>query len=527
MKEITRIHIAKTSYDIEIPAKKKLESYIEDLSIYAEDDNVLEDIEIRITELLAARGVKPNGVISNEDISSIRETLGEPKDFSSDGDMAIGPDEIADDLHPKRKLYRDIDTAVIGGVLGGFANYFKINVLWVRLAFIFLIFISLGFAFLLYAILWIAIPAAQSVTEKLQMAHQPITLGSIRKYNESQEGMITTKERLKMRKKGFGILIGIVALFGTLTALAMTITGAVAWTVFNNKEQLFDHQWIVFSLVVVSGLLLTTLGILISYAGFKAKVTKRLVVTSIAIIIAGVVAASSAAIITGYQTWQRHESVQQSIKERALTLPKEFKDSKTLTINAENTQVEYRVSDDMSAVLTAVPEVKATITNEGSNILVKVEAAHISEFYMANPTIIIYGPAVETISAIKGNVKYIAKSQAIGITSETNASVSLWGNFSLVNMDIKSDGSIDAEAASVAKAIITMQSSSSALLGNVEALEVTQPTACGNNTIANVSVQNIADGTMTYNGKQLPKATHETSCGIVEIGSDNYDSRDY
>ena len=52
MNEITRIHIAKTAYDIEIAAKKQLEKYIKSLETYTQDSDVLTDIEIRMTELL-------------------------------------------------------------------------------------------------------------------------------------------------------------------------------------------------------------------------------------------------------------------------------------------------------------------------------------------------------------------------------------------------------------------------------------------------------------------------------------------
>ena len=75
MKEITRIHIAKTSYDIEIGAKKELEKYITKLELYADDPNLLEDIEIRLTEILSDRGVEKDGVITAEDVDAIRTQL--------------------------------------------------------------------------------------------------------------------------------------------------------------------------------------------------------------------------------------------------------------------------------------------------------------------------------------------------------------------------------------------------------------------------------------------------------------------
>jgi phage shock protein PspC (stress-responsive transcriptional regulator) len=145
MKEIARIHIAKVTYDIEVDAKKILESYILNLEAYAQDDELLNDIETRITELLADRGVKPKGVITKQDVVAIREQLGEPEDFMDEGDVIVA--ESDKNTH---KLYRNLDNGLFGGVLSGIASYFGINALWTRLIFIALLFISFGLAALLY-----------------------------------------------------------------------------------------------------------------------------------------------------------------------------------------------------------------------------------------------------------------------------------------------------------------------------------------------------------------------------------------
>ena len=92
MKEITRIHIAKTAYDIELAAKKAIEKYITALERYADDPELLGDIEIRITELLKERGVQAGGVITADDVAAVRAQLGEPSEFLPEGagDIAVG-----------------------------------------------------------------------------------------------------------------------------------------------------------------------------------------------------------------------------------------------------------------------------------------------------------------------------------------------------------------------------------------------------------------------------------------------------
>ena len=56
MKEITRIHLAKIPYEIELDAKKNLQKYLDELRKYS-DEEIFEDVEIRITEILAESGI--------------------------------------------------------------------------------------------------------------------------------------------------------------------------------------------------------------------------------------------------------------------------------------------------------------------------------------------------------------------------------------------------------------------------------------------------------------------------------------
>ena len=78
MKEITRIHIAKISYDIEIEAKKELEAYLRTLESFSGDTDIVDDVEIRITEILAERGIQKDSVIGKADIEALKAQLGEP-----------------------------------------------------------------------------------------------------------------------------------------------------------------------------------------------------------------------------------------------------------------------------------------------------------------------------------------------------------------------------------------------------------------------------------------------------------------
>ena len=77
-----------------------------------------------------------------------------------------------------KKMYRDPEGKVLGGVARGLSKYFAIDITVVRL-----IFVLLAFAWLtgvvLYIILWIALPEAKTITDKMQMQGEPVTLSNI------------------------------------------------------------------------------------------------------------------------------------------------------------------------------------------------------------------------------------------------------------------------------------------------------------------------------------------------------------
>ncbi|MBI4288738.1 MAG: PspC domain-containing protein [Chloroflexi bacterium] len=60
-----------------------------------------------------------------------------------------------------RRLYRSQRERIIGGVAGGLGEYFDIDPVWVRLAFVLLTFAS-GIGIIAYAVLWISVPRQSS-----------------------------------------------------------------------------------------------------------------------------------------------------------------------------------------------------------------------------------------------------------------------------------------------------------------------------------------------------------------------------
>ncbi len=77
-----------------------------------------------------------------------------------------------------KKLYRNPDDRVIGGVAGGIAAYFGTDTTLIRILFVISIFFG-GLGILAYIVLWIITPEAITLTEKMQMQGEPVTLANI------------------------------------------------------------------------------------------------------------------------------------------------------------------------------------------------------------------------------------------------------------------------------------------------------------------------------------------------------------
>jgi len=100
-----------------------------------------------------------------------------------------GSDTLEEDKSMK-KLYRNPDGKVIGGVSQGIATYLDIDITVVRVLFILSIFLG-GVGLLAYFVLWIILPEATSITDKVQMGGEKVTLenidSSIKKAKEKYE----------------------------------------------------------------------------------------------------------------------------------------------------------------------------------------------------------------------------------------------------------------------------------------------------------------------------------------------------
>ena len=86
-------------------------------------------------------------------------------------------DELEEDTEVK-KLFRNPEDRVIAGVASGIGAYFGTEVTIIRLLFVITFFFG-GAGFLIYVIMWIITPEAKTITDKMQMQGESVTLSNI------------------------------------------------------------------------------------------------------------------------------------------------------------------------------------------------------------------------------------------------------------------------------------------------------------------------------------------------------------
>jgi phage shock protein PspC (stress-responsive transcriptional regulator) len=77
-----------------------------------------------------------------------------------------------------KKMFRDSERKVIGGVASGVAAFFGVDMTVIRLLFVIFGLVG-GAGIVVYIILWIALPEAKTITEKMEMQGEPVTLSNI------------------------------------------------------------------------------------------------------------------------------------------------------------------------------------------------------------------------------------------------------------------------------------------------------------------------------------------------------------
>ncbi|ASZ10386.1 PspC domain-containing protein [Chitinophaga pendula] len=187
MKKIININLASRLIPIEDSAYEILRQYLESLKRYFAreegGDEIISDIEGRIAELFQDKLKKGAHCITDEDVVAVKASMGTPEQF---GDMSesegtqSNTENAAFQARPRKRLYRDPDNKVLGGVCSGMGAYFNVDPVVFRIIFALFAIAGFGSGILVYFILWIATPEANTATEKLEMRGERVDLNNIK-----------------------------------------------------------------------------------------------------------------------------------------------------------------------------------------------------------------------------------------------------------------------------------------------------------------------------------------------------------
>ena len=194
-------------------------------------DEIMKDIESRIAELFQERLKNEKQVVGLLEIEEVISIMGQPEDYKIDDDKTSYQSNSTSSTnyyYPSKRLYRDKDNGMIGGVMAGLGHYLGVDALWLRILMV-ILFFGFGTGLFVYIVLWILVPEAITTTQKLEMKGQPITISNIEKKVKEGFDDITSKfsnidhEKIANTAKSGATKIG-----STIEEVIMTIFKVIA-----------------------------------------------------------------------------------------------------------------------------------------------------------------------------------------------------------------------------------------------------------------------------------------------------------
>ncbi|HKL37609.1 MAG TPA: PspC domain-containing protein [Bacteroidales bacterium] len=236
MKKTIKINLSGIIFHIDEDAYERLNDYLDKIHGHFKGreggDEIINDIEMRMAELFQARLSDHKQVLSLADVEEVSKNMGDPKDF-------IEEEEKTESAGRSRKLYRDPEHGILGGVASGMGAYLNVDPVWIRLIFV-LLMLGYGFIALVYLLLWLFVPKATTYKQKLEMRGENITIShieqrvkeeydevrsSVRKYQRSEQYKNMTRGLNEIFMVLGRILKGAFQVILILIGAALIITG--------------------------------------------------------------------------------------------------------------------------------------------------------------------------------------------------------------------------------------------------------------------------------------------------------------
>lgn len=259
MKKTYQANINGQIFNIDDDAFELLNNYLEQLRLTFnsnESAEIVSDIESRICELLTERMKNGSAIVGITDVNYVIQTMGRPEDLGDENSQSDGDSKseqrpfFSFNLPGKKRLYRNMQNKVFGGVFGGLATYLGWEANIMRVLYVVLAFCTQIWPMtILYLIVWMIMPAAKTPRQILEMTGDPVNLNSVGQavmatspngsnYNStgsSDGGFFVTM--FTVIGKGLMAILGLVAgviSFACLTVLFCIIAGSITFSFFSD-----------------------------------------------------------------------------------------------------------------------------------------------------------------------------------------------------------------------------------------------------------------------------------------------------
>lgn len=256
MNKTIDINLSGRMFHVDEDAYKLLYDYLYNLRHAFErqegGNEIMDDLENRLAELLLEHTSGRQEVVSLAIVEKAIAMLGKPEEIAGDNEPGLkaeeqptaessteteekpkGKPEIetpkdtpspSPEESARKRLFRNPDDRMLGGVLGGLAVYLNWDSTLLRLLMLVILFAGYGTAIPIYLVCWLVIPKAMTATDKLHMQGRPVTMENIGKVvtggiESAGEYLRSDKPRTMLQR----VADGFVAAMGFLLKAALVI----------------------------------------------------------------------------------------------------------------------------------------------------------------------------------------------------------------------------------------------------------------------------------------------------------------
>jgi len=193
MNKVFNINLGGYPFTIDEDAYAHLSNYLTSIHNHFRDsegyEEITGDIEARMAELFQDQ-LSGRPIVTSKDIDNAISIMGTPEDFGA-APLDVEEEPVFEDSEKVkyktgRRLFRNPEDEVVGGVCSGLAAYFGVeDPVWIRIGWI-VFTASAGLGIPAYIILWVIVPKAETAGDRLSMRGEKINVSNIGKIVEEE-----------------------------------------------------------------------------------------------------------------------------------------------------------------------------------------------------------------------------------------------------------------------------------------------------------------------------------------------------